>query len=84
MAIAIMGRLGRLRNVATVTQSIDFMRPMLPGDVIVAATVRTQGSSLIFTECSFVDARSQAIGVHATATWALLPALVDDSRATVA
>jgi uncharacterized protein (TIGR00369 family) len=75
MVIAIMGRLGQPRNVATVTLSIDFMRPMSPGDVVIGATVRTQGRSLIFTECSFVDARSQAICVHATATCALLPAL---------
>jgi uncharacterized protein (TIGR00369 family) len=75
MVIAIMGRLGELRNAATVNLSIDFMRPMLPRDVILGATVRNQGRSLIFTECSFVDSRTQAICVHATATWALLPVL---------
>ncbi len=75
MAIAIMGRLGRLCNVATVTLSIDFMRATAPGDVAIHAAVRTQGRSLIFTECSFVNPRSQAISAHASATWALLPAL---------
>jgi len=75
MGIAIMGRLGHIRNVATVTLSIDFMRPISAGDVTIAATVRKQGRSLIFTECSFVDLHSRAISVHATATWALLPAL---------
>ena len=75
MAIAIMGRLGRLHNVATVTLSIDFMRATARGDVAIHASVRTQGRSLIFTECSFVNPRSQVVSAHATATWALLPAL---------
>ena len=75
MAIAIMGRLGRLRNVATVTLSIDFMRATAPGDVAIHATVRSQARSLIFTECSFANPRTQIISVHATATWAFLPAL---------
>jgi uncharacterized protein (TIGR00369 family) len=78
MAIAIMGRLGQLRNVATVTLSIDFMRATLPGDVAIHATVRTQGRSLIFTECSFVNPRDREVSAHATATWALLPALATD------
>ena len=48
--VAIMGRLGKLHNVATVTLSIDFTRPMPLADVTVGATVRSQGRSLIFTE----------------------------------
>jgi len=75
MVIAVMGRLGRLRNVATVSLSIDFMRATPPGDVSIHATVRTQGRSLIFTECSFSSPRSQIVSARATATWALLPAL---------
>jgi len=49
MAVAIMGRLGRLRNVVTVTLSIDFMRATLPGDIAIAANVRAQGRPLSFT-----------------------------------
>jgi len=75
MAVAIMGRLGRLRNVATVTLSIDFMRPTMPGDFTVEANVRTQGRALIFTECVFINPRGQNISARATASWALLPAL---------
>jgi uncharacterized protein (TIGR00369 family) len=75
MAIAVMGRFGDFRNVATVTLNIDFMRPIAAADIIVGATVRNQGRSLIFTECNFIDSRSRAIAVHATATWAVIPAL---------
>ena len=75
MAIAIMGSFGDFRNIATVSLSVDFMRPVANADVKVAATVRNEGRSLLFTECSFVDERSNAIAVHATATWAVIPSL---------
>jgi uncharacterized protein (TIGR00369 family) len=74
MAIAIMGSFGEFRNVATVSLNVDFMRPLAAADIIVGATVRNKGRSLIFTECSFIDSRSRAIAVHATATWAAIPA----------
>jgi uncharacterized protein (TIGR00369 family) len=74
MAIAIMGHLGELRNVATVTIDADFMRAIPEGDVIVAATVRKRGRTLIFTECTFVEPGTPGIAVHATATWAFIPA----------
>jgi uncharacterized protein (TIGR00369 family) len=74
MAIAIMGHLGELRNVATVTIAADFMRAIPEGDVIVAATVRKRGRTLIFTECTFVEPKTPGIAVHATATWAFIPA----------
>ena len=76
MAIAVMGHLGELRNVATVTIAADFMRAIPDGDVIVAATVRKRGRTLIFTECTFVDPRAPGIAVHATATWAFIPAAI--------
>jgi uncharacterized protein (TIGR00369 family) len=73
MAIAIMGSFGDFRNVATVCLNVDFMRPVAATDITIGATVRNQGRSLIFTECSFVPACSPAIAVHATATWAVIP-----------
>ena len=76
MAIAIMGHLGELRNVATVTIAADFMRAIPDGDVLVAATVRKRGRALIFTECTFAEPRSPGIAVHATATWAFIPAAI--------
>jgi len=76
MAIAIMGHLGELRNVATVTIAADFMRAIPDGDVIVAATVRKRGRTLIFTECTFVEPKTPGIAVHATATWAFIPAAI--------
>jgi acyl-coenzyme A thioesterase PaaI-like protein len=76
MAIAIMGHLGELRNVATVTIAADFMNAIPDGDVIVAATVRKRGRTLIFTECTFVEPRTPGIAVHATATWAFIPAAI--------
>jgi acyl-coenzyme A thioesterase PaaI-like protein len=73
MALAIMGSFGAFRNVATVNLGIDFMRAVGAVDIQIAATVRNQGRSLIFTECNFVPANSPAIAVHATATWAVIP-----------
>jgi uncharacterized protein (TIGR00369 family) len=80
MSIAVMGRFGDFRNVATVTLNVDFMRPIAAADIIVGATVRNQGRSLIFTECNFIDSRSRAIAVHATATWTVIPALAARER----
>jgi uncharacterized protein (TIGR00369 family) len=71
MAIAVLASFGEFRKIATVTLNVDFMRPVADSDVTIAAMVRRQGRSLIFTECSFVDSRSRAIAVHATATWAV-------------
>jgi uncharacterized protein (TIGR00369 family) len=73
MAIAIMGSFGDFRNVATVCLNVDFMRPVAAADIRIAATVRHEGRSLIFTECSFVPECSPGIAVHATATWAVIP-----------
>ena len=74
MAIAIMGHLGKLQNIATVTIAADFMRAIPDGDAIVAATVRRRCRTLIFTECTFVQPKTPGMAVHATATWALIPA----------
>ena len=76
MAIAIMGHLGESRDVATVTITADFMRAIPDGDVIVAATVRGRGRTLVFTECTFLEPTAPEIAVHATATWALIPAAI--------
>jgi uncharacterized protein (TIGR00369 family) len=76
MAIAIMGHLGELRNVATVTITADFMRAIPAGDVIVAATVRKRGRTLVFTECSFIEPGTPEIAAHATATWAFITAAI--------
>jgi len=72
MAIAIMGHLGDLRSVTTVTITADFMRAIPVGDVMIAATVRRRGRTLIFTECSFIEPGNPEIAVHATATWAFI------------
>jgi acyl-coenzyme A thioesterase PaaI-like protein len=84
MLIAVMGKLGEARNVAVVSLSIDFRRPLSRGDLIIGASVRAQGSSLIYTECSFSDSRTQSTLIYATAAWAFLPASADSPRAAVA
>ncbi|HEY4212387.1 MAG TPA: PaaI family thioesterase [Steroidobacteraceae bacterium] len=76
MAVSIMGHLGEVRNVATVTMAMDFMRAIPEGDVIVAATVRRRGRTLVFAECTFVEPGLPEIAVHATATWAFIPAAI--------
>jgi uncharacterized protein (TIGR00369 family) len=74
MAVAIMGDFGELRNVATVSLTIDFMRPVPAGDITLGARVRRRGGSLIFTECTFFEPRNRDVAVHATATWAVIHA----------
>ena len=76
MAVAIMGHLGEVRNVATVTIATDFMRAIPAGHVIVAATVRRRARTLIFAECTFAEPGIPEIAVHATATWAFIPAAI--------
>ncbi len=82
MAVAIMAQFGEFRDVVTVTIAVDFMRPIAAGDVTIGATVRKRGRSLIFTECSFIEPRSQDIAVHATATWAVIPRALCTESAT--
>jgi acyl-coenzyme A thioesterase PaaI-like protein len=72
MAIAILGRFGGLRNVATVSLSVDFMRPISMAGATLEAVVRHHGPSLIFAECIFVDKRRSFTAARATATWAII------------
>jgi len=72
MAIAILGQLGDLRNLTTVTIAADFMRALPVGDVMIAATVRRRGRTLVFAECSFIEPGIPGVAVHATATWAFI------------
>ena len=72
MAIAIMGQLGDLRDLTTVTIAADFMRSLPVGDVMIAATVRRRGRTLVFAECSFIEPGIPDAAVHATATWAFI------------
>lgn len=76
MAVAIMGHLGEPRNVVTVTIAADFMRAIPDGEAVVAATVRRRGQTLIFTECTFIAPGIPGTAVHATATWAFVPAAI--------
>lgn len=76
MAVAIMGHLGELRDVVTVTIAVDFMRAIADGEVAIAATVRRCGGTLVFTECTFIGPGISDIAVHATATWAFVPAVI--------
>lgn len=72
MAIAIFSAFGEFRNVATVGQTISFMRTIADEDVVIEATVQKRGRSLIFCEASFRAAGARAIAAHATASWALI------------
>jgi uncharacterized protein (TIGR00369 family) len=72
MAIAIFAAFGRFRNVTTVSQNINFMRPIAAADVQIDATVRKLGRSLVFSEVFFCAVGTGAIAAHATSTWALI------------
>ncbi len=86
MAIAISALFGEFRNIATVGQSISFMRPIAIDDVIIVAVVPKLGSNLIFGEVSFSAFGSDVIAAYATATWALIApkmrAVASDERTT--
>ena len=74
MVIAISASLGGFRPMATVGQTISFMRPVLNQDVLVRARVIKGGRTLVFGEISFVtvaaDQRETVIA-QATTTYVL-------------
>src|SRR6185295_11228439 len=72
MAIAIFAAFGEYRNVATVSQTISFMRPIAAEDVAIEATVQKRGRSTVFCEVSLMMSRTNAMAAHSTATWAVL------------
>jgi uncharacterized protein (TIGR00369 family) len=74
MVIAISASLGGFRPMATVGQTISFMRPVLNQDVLVRARVIKGGRTLVFGEISFVTLaadRRETVVAHATTTYAL-------------
>lgn len=73
MAMAIIGTYRKLTNITTVSQTIDFMRPVPAGDVLVNASVARLGRGLIFAEASFTTATSDTVLTRATSVWARVP-----------
>jgi acyl-coenzyme A thioesterase PaaI-like protein len=73
IAVAIWAALGEFRNITTVNQTMSFMRPISNRDVIINATVRKVGRSLIFGDALFAASDVELVCAHATATWALIP-----------
>jgi uncharacterized protein (TIGR00369 family) len=71
--IAIWAAFGEFTNVTTVSQAISFMRPIANRDVVVNATVRKLGRSLVFGDAVFTTSDADAVCAHAIATWALIP-----------
>lgn len=70
MVIAISGALGGFRPMATVSQTISFMRPIADADVLVTARVLRVGKTLAFGEIE-MRAADGPLAAHATTTYAL-------------
>jgi uncharacterized protein (TIGR00369 family) len=71
MVIAISAALGGFRPMATVGQTISFLRPVANDDVLVEARVLRLGRTLAFGEIALRAAGSGALAAHATTTYAL-------------
>jgi uncharacterized protein (TIGR00369 family) len=71
MVIALAAALGDFRPMATVGQTISFLRPIADDDVLVEARVLRLGRTLAFGEVSIRAAGSGALAAHATTTYAL-------------
>lgn len=70
MVIAISAALGGFRAMATVGQTITFMRPVSGADVLVTARVLRLGKTLAFGEIEMLAAGGP-LAAHATTTYAL-------------
>jgi uncharacterized protein (TIGR00369 family) len=70
MVIALSGALGGFRPMATVGQTISFMRPISGADVLVTARVLRLGRTMAFGEIE-MRAAGGPLAAHATTTYAL-------------
>jgi uncharacterized protein (TIGR00369 family) len=70
MVIVLCGAHGGFRPMATVGQTISFMRPIAAADVLVTARVLRLGRTMAFGEIE-MRAAGGPLAAHATATYAL-------------
>jgi uncharacterized protein (TIGR00369 family) len=70
MVIALSAALGGFRPMATVGQTITFMRPVADADVLVTARVLRMGRTMAFGEIE-MRAVGGPLAAHATTTYAL-------------
>lgn len=70
MVIALSAALGGFRPMATVGQTITFMRPVSAADVLVTARVLRVGRTMAFGEVE-MRAAGGPLAAHATSTYAL-------------
>jgi uncharacterized protein (TIGR00369 family) len=70
MVIALSSALGGFRPMATVGQTITFMRPVSGADVLVTARVLRAGRTMAFGEIE-MRAAGGPLAAHATTTYAL-------------
>ena len=73
MVIAISSSLGTFKPMATVNQTISFMRPISKADVLVTARILKPGRTLVFGEVAMSAVGDPKLCVHATLTYALAP-----------
>jgi acyl-coenzyme A thioesterase PaaI-like protein len=75
MVFAVSGALGEFRDMATVSQSTSFFRPLAGKDMICEVRLMKQGRSLVFGEATLYadgDTPERAVA-QATMTYALAP-----------
>ncbi len=70
MVIALSASLGGFRPMATVGQTISFMRPIADADVLITARVLRRGRTMAFGEVE-MRAADGPLAAHATTTYAL-------------
>jgi len=73
LVIAFCAALGRFQNCTTVSQTMNFMRSLPEGDVLIEAVVRKLGRNLVFAEATFRAPDRTEAAAQAIATWAILP-----------
>jgi acyl-coenzyme A thioesterase PaaI-like protein len=78
MTVAFAALFSDFRKIATVAQTIEFMRAITIEDVIIVATIPRLGTDPVFGEITFSADGEDTIAARATATWATV-ALTDST-----
>jgi uncharacterized protein (TIGR00369 family) len=71
MVIAVSAKLGAFKPMATIGQTISFLRPVANDDVLVEARVLRLGQTLAFGEVALRTTGTGSLVAHATTTYAL-------------
>ncbi|MCG8690214.1 MAG: PaaI family thioesterase [Minwuiales bacterium] len=73
MVFCISGQLGGYQNMATVSQTTNFLRPVGNADAICEVRIIKPGRNLVYGEATIFADGSDKPAAHATVTYALAP-----------